>query len=47
MLKLKLSNRNTITSGADLLPLLGRGSMMTSVKLRARSSVELLEDTAS
>jgi len=34
-------------SGADLLPCPGRGSMMTSVKLRAKSSVELLDDPVS
>ena len=36
-----------LTSGADRLPWPGRGSIITSVKLLARSSVELLEDTAS
>ena len=32
------------TSGADRLPCPGTGSMITSLKLRARSSLELLED---
>ena len=36
----------SFTSGADLLPCPGRGSIITSVKLLARSSVELPEDTA-
>ena len=36
-----------LTSGADRLPWPGRGSIITSVKLLARSSVELLEDKAS
>ena len=36
-----------LTSGADRLPWPGRGSIITSVKLLARSSVELLEDIAS
>lgn len=34
-------------SGAERLPWPGRGSIITSVKLLARSSVELLEDKAS